>query len=152
AQIMERGALDDAQRDRLSVIQDSGKTLLRLLNDVLDLAKIEAGKLEIARTDVDLERAVHAACDTFRDQAVEKRLAFGVLVEPEARDVWRLDALRLTQVLGNLVSNAVKFTAAGHVSVRVWCSERGLEFAVMDTGPGIPPDRLAELFDKFIQL
>jgi len=152
AQIMARGDLGDDQRERLQIIRESGATLLKILNDVLDLAKIEAGKLEISREDVPLPAAVAAVCDPFRAVAAEKGLAFGVLVEPEAIGVWKLDAMRVSQVLGNLLSNAIKFTAEGHVSTRVWRSERGLEFAVMDTGPGIPEDRLAELFGKFNQL
>jgi len=152
AQIMARGELGDDQRERLEIIRDSGGALLRILNDVLDLAKIEAGKLEISREDVALPAAINAVCDTFRATAADKGLAFGVLVEPSAAGVWTLDAMRVTQVLGNLLSNAIKFTAEGHVSTRIWRSERGLEFAVMDTGPGIPEDRLAELFGKFNQL
>ncbi|MDP2258964.1 MAG: ATP-binding protein [Caulobacter sp.] len=152
AQIMARGDLCDDQRDRLQIIRDSGNTLLKILNDVLDLAKIEAGKLEISREDVALPAAIAAVCDPFRAIAAEKGLAIGVLVEPDAAGVWKLDAMRVSQVLGNLLSNAIKFTAEGHVSTRVWRSDRGLEFAVMDTGPGIPEDRLAELFGKFNQL
>ena len=152
AQIMARGQLEAAQRDRLQIIRDSGATLLRLLNDVLDLAKIEAGKLEISRQDADLEAVVAAAAEPFRATAQEKGLAFGLLVEPEARGVWRLDAMRVSQVIANLLSNAVKFTTEGHVSVRVWRSDRGLEFSVMDTGPGIPEDRVPDLFGKFNQL
>ncbi len=152
AQIMARGDLAEDQRDRLHIIRESGATLLKILNDVLDLAKIEAGKLEISREDVALPAAIAAVCDPFRTIAAEKGLGFGVLVEPEAVGVWKLDSMRVSQVLGNLLSNAIKFTAEGHVSIRVWRSERGLEFAVMDTGPGIPEDRLAELFGKFNQL
>lgn len=152
AQIMARGDLADEQRDRLQIIRESGATLLQILNDVLDLAKIEAGKLEISREAVALPAAVAAVCEPFRVAAAEKGLAFGVLVEPDAVGAWKLDSMRVSQVLGNLLSNAIKFTAKGHVSTRVWRSDRGLEFAVMDTGPGIPEDRLAELFGKFNQL
>jgi signal transduction histidine kinase len=152
AQIMARGDLADEQRDRLQIIRESGATLLQILNDVLDLAKIEAGKLEISREAVALPAAVAAVCEPFRVAAAEKGLAFGVLVEPDAVGAWKLDSMRVSQVLGNLLSNAIKFTAKGHVSTRVWRSDRGLEFTVMDTGPGIPEDRLAELFGKFNQL
>ncbi len=152
AQIMDRGELAPAQRKHLEIIRESGSTLLTLLNDVLDLAKIEAGKLEIERRDVDLAEVVSGACATFKALAAEKSLKLGFAIEPSATGVWQLDGMRLKQVLGNLISNAVKFTQAGHVSVRVWQSGRGLEFAVLDTGAGIPADRLAELFDKFNQL
>lgn len=152
AQIMDRGELAPAQRKHLGIIRESGATLLALLNDVLDLAKIEAGKLEIQRDDVDLTATVAGTCSTFMAMAYEKKLKLGFAIEPSAAGVWRLDGMRLGQVLGNLISNAVKFTAKGHVSVRVWKSTRGLEFAVLDTGQGIPPDRLADLFGKFNQL
>ncbi len=152
AQIMARGDLADTQRERLEIIRESGATLLKILNDVLDLAKIEAGKLEICREDVTLPAAVTAICDPFRNAAAEKGLAFEFRIDPEAVGLWRLDAMRVSQVLGNLLSNAVKFTAAGTVHTRVWRSRRGLEFAVRDTGPGIPEDRIAELFGKFSQL
>lgn len=152
AQIMARGELADEQRERLQIIRESGSTLLQILNDVLDLAKIEAGKLEISREAVALPATVAAVCEPFRAAAAEKGLAFGVLVEPDAVGPWNLDSMRVSQVLGNLLSNAIKFTAEGHVSTRVWRSDRGLEFTVMDTGPGIPEDRLVELFGKFNQL
>lgn len=152
AQIMERGELGLEQRSHLAIIRESGATLLTLLNDVLDLAKIEAGKLEIQREDVDLTATVSGVCATFMSMARQKDLKLGFAIEPSAAGVWRLDGMRLNQVLANLISNAVKFTARGHVSVRVWKSARGLEFAVLDTGAGIPADRLTDLFGKFNQL
>ena len=152
AQIMARGELADSQRQRLEIIREAGSNLLRLLNDVLDLAKIEAGKLEISRDDVALPATITGVCDPFRAAAAEKGLAFSVEVEPEAVGVWKLDALRMSQVLGNLLSNAIKFTARGQVTTRVWRSDRGLEVRVTDTGPGIPEDRLSDLFGKFNQL
>ncbi|MDP1738946.1 MAG: ATP-binding protein [Caulobacter sp.] len=152
AQIMERGELAPVQRSHLAIIRESGATLLTLLNDVLDLAKMEAGKLEIQHDDLDLGAAVSGTCATFMALAHQKDLKLGFAIEPSAAGVWRLDGMRLNQVLANLISNAVKFTAKGHVSVRVWKSPRGLEFAVLDTGAGIPADRLKDLFGKFNQL
>jgi signal transduction histidine kinase len=152
AQIMDRGELAPQQRRHLAIIRESGATLLTLLNDVLDLAKIEAGKLEIQRDDIDLADTVSGVCATFMAMAHEKGLKLGFAIEPSADGVWRLDGMRLRQILANLISNAIKFTAAGHVSVRAWKSDRGLEFAVLDTGAGIPADRLAELFGKFNQI
>jgi signal transduction histidine kinase len=152
AQIMERGELAPNQRRHLAIIRESGATLLTLLNDVLDLAKIEAGKLEIQRDDADLGTVVSGVCATFMAMAQEKSLRLGFVVEPSAAGVWRMDSMRVRQVLANLISNAIKFTDRGHVSVRVWSSLRGIEFAVLDTGGGIPADRLADLFGKFNQL
>ncbi|MFZ5670399.1 MAG: ATP-binding protein [Pseudomonadota bacterium] len=152
AQIMDRGDLSPDQRSHLAVIRESGATLLALLNDLLDLAKIEAGKLEIDRTDTDLTGLVSGVCGGFMVQAADKKLKLGFAIEPSAGGAWKLDGLRLSQVLGNLISNAVKFTDRGHVSVRVWNSRRGLEFAVLDTGAGIPAERIGDLFGKFNQL
>lgn len=152
AQIMDRGELAPEQRGHLEIIRESGATLLKLLNDVLDLAKIEAGKLEIQREDTDLAALTSAACATFRGTAREKSLVLECAVDRSASGLWRLDAMRANQVLANLISNAIKFTATGKVSVGVSASARGLEFVVRDTGPGIPADRLKDLFGKFNQL
>ena len=152
AQIMDRGELAPAQRRNLAIVRESGATLLTLLNDVLDLAKIEAGKLDIQRDDTDVGAAIAGVCATFTAMAREKSLKLGFAIEPSAAGVWRLDGMRLNQVMANLLSNAIKFTATGHVSVRVWKSDRGLEFAVLDTGAGIPVERLNELFGKFNQI
>ena len=152
AQIMDRGELAPQQRQHLAIIRESGATLLTLLNDVLDLAKIEAGKLEIQREDADLARIVSGVCDTFQAIARDKGLQLEFAIAPAAAGLWRLDAMRLNQVLANLVSNAVKFTARGKVSITVSTSARGLDFRVADTGAGIPADRLSDLFGKFNQL
>lgn len=152
AQIMDRGELAPIQRQHLAIIRESGATLLTLLNDVLDLAKIEAGKLEIQREDVDLAQIVSRVCDTFQAMAENKGLALRYAIAASAAGTWRLDPMRVNQVLANLISNAVKFTARGAVSVRVSGGPRGLEFKVTDTGAGIPADRLSELFGKFSQL
>ena len=152
AQIMDRGELAPNQRRHLAIIRESGSTLLTLLNDVLDLAKIEAGKLEIQRDDADLGAVISGVCATFMAMAQEKSLRLGFVIEPSAAGVWRMDSMRVRQVLANLISNAIKFTEKGHVSVRVWSSSRGIEFAVLDTGGGIPADRLEDLFGKFNQL
>ncbi|MDO9222746.1 MAG: ATP-binding protein [Caulobacter sp.] len=152
AQIMDRGELAPAQRGHLEIIRDSGATLLKLLNDVLDLAKIEAGKLEIQREDTDLAALTSGVCATFLATAQEKSLLLDHAVDPSASCLWRLDAMRVNQVLANLISNAIKFTARGKVTVGVSASDRGLEFVVRDTGPGIPAGRLQDLFGKFNQL
>jgi signal transduction histidine kinase len=152
AQIMDRGELAPTQRQHLAVIRESGATLLTLLNDVLDLAKIEAGKLEIEREEADVGAAVAGVCATFTGVASEKGLALDLAIDPAAEGVWRIDAMRVKQVLGNLIANAVKFTSEGRVSVRVQATADGLAFAVSDTGAGIAPERVADLFDKFSQL
>ncbi len=150
-QIMAREDLTPGQREQLDVVRDSGQTLLALLNDILDISKIEAGRLEIDNHEFDLAAAVHAACMPFASLADHNDVAFRIEIDERARGVWLGDGARLRQVLANLASNAVKFTAQGEVVVHVSRCEQGLRFVVRDTGLGIPPQRLAALFEKFNQ-
>ena len=143
--------LSEIQRDRLDVIRQSGETLLAILNDVLDLSKIEAGKLELEETQFDvagLARGAHAA---FTAIANKKGLSFDLIIEPGAQGVYRGDSTRVRQILYNLVSNALKFTEQGEVRVCVARDADGLRLSVSDTGIGIPPARLTSLFQKFEQ-
>jgi signal transduction histidine kinase/ActR/RegA family two-component response regulator len=153
AEVMAMDDLKPAQRERLSVIRESGDLLLAVLNDVLDLSKIEAGRLELAVEDFDLATLAVSLRDSFSSQAREKGLAFEVAVAPEAQGVWRGDVDRLRQILGNLVSNALKFTLQGAVAVRFASAEdgSGLRIDVADTGIGISPEIQPRLFDKFVQ-
>jgi len=153
AEVMAMDDLNPAQRDRLAVIRDSGGLLLAVLNDVLDLSKIEAGRLDLVPTDFELAALAATLRDGYMAQARAKGLAFEVAVAPEAQGVWRGDADRLRQILGNLVSNALKFTPAGAVAVRFASAEdgSGLRIDVADTGIGIAPDMQTRLFDKFVQ-
>ncbi|HZZ88655.1 MAG TPA: ATP-binding protein, partial [Caulobacteraceae bacterium] len=152
AEVMDRGALPEAQRERLQIVRQSGEQLLAVLNDVLDLSKIEAGKLELADLDFDLDRAVATVREGFGSMASEKGLAFGFEIDPSAEGAWHGDADRLRQIVGNLVSNAVKFTAHGSVSARFEAADAGgLRLSVTDTGIGIPQGKIATLFEKFTQ-
>jgi PAS domain S-box-containing protein len=151
AQIMAADALSEEQRARLQVIRQSGESLLAILNDVLDLSKIEAGKLELEEIAFDLEDLARGAHAAFQGVAEGKGLAFELTLEPEALGGYRGDSTRLKQVLFNLVSNALKFTDQGRVEVRLSRTDGDLVIVVSDTGVGIPPDRLARLFDKFDQ-
>jgi PAS domain S-box-containing protein len=151
AQAMAADDLTAQQRGRLDVIRQSGETLLAILNDVLDLSKIEAGKLELEAGEFDigdLARGAHAA---FGAVAERKGLAFALTVEPAARGLYSGDATRVRQILYNLVSNALKFTETGEVTVNVARDGGELRLTVSDTGIGIPPARLASLFQKFEQ-
>jgi CheY-like chemotaxis protein len=152
AEVMALGQLDEVQRDRLDVIRRSGGLLLAVLNDVLDLSKIEAGKLTLFEDDFDVEAAIGQARENFEVMARSKGLAFQVSVSDEAKGWWRGDADRLRQIVGNLLSNAVKFTPQGSVGASVDISEAGgLRIVVRDTGVGISPEKLPALFEKFTQ-
>jgi len=151
-QVMARDVERADQRERLQVIRRSGEELLNILNDILDISKIEAGRFEIDEHPFDLAEVVNGACGPFATVAAEKGLAFVIdLPETGAGARWG-DGHRLRQVLINLCSNAVKFTAEGSVSVRVACDADIVRIVVRDTGIGIPADRLAEVFDKFSQV
>ena len=151
-------SLSAEQRDYVNTIRSSSEALLTIINDILDFSKIESGKMEIERVPFGLSLCLEETLDLFAVKAAEKNLELGYAI---ARDVppWILgDVTRLWQVITNLVNNAVKFTAAGSVSVEV---QRGaaapdgkffVEFTVRDTGIGIPPDRLNRLFKAFSQV
>jgi len=151
AQAMAKDGLSPVQRDRLSVIQQSGEALLAILNDILDLSKIEAGKLELEEIEFDLGDVVRGAHQTFTALANEKGLSFGLDIEA-ARGVYRGDPARLRQILYNLMSNALKFTRTGEICVTGRFAEEGLVFEVRDTGIGIGPEGLAKLFGAFQQV
>jgi signal transduction histidine kinase/ActR/RegA family two-component response regulator len=153
ADVMAMGELARSQRERLEVIRQSGALLLAVLNDVLDLSKIEAGKLSLARDDFELEPALAGLRDTYAAEAGTKGLALDFSIAPNATGWWRGDAERLRQILGNLLSNAVKFTPAGAVEAQVDVNPDtgALRLVVRDTGVGIAAEKLPGLFEKFTQ-
>jgi signal transduction histidine kinase/CheY-like chemotaxis protein len=151
AQVMLANELSEGQRERIAIIQRSGEALLAILNDVLDLAKIEAGHLTLESIEFDLAELARGVHASFLPLADEKQLSLRLVVDDVRRH--RLgDPLRIRQILSNLISNAIKFTDAGEVLVRIGEAEHGLVVAVSDTGVGIAPADLPRLFQKFDQL
>jgi len=150
--------LDAEQRRFAEVIHDSGEALLTVVNDILDLSKLEAGKLEIDRSEFDLLATVERTVAVMTGKAREKQLDLVVFVEPHARGTYLGDAIRIRQVLLNLMSNAIKFTDKGAVSilVRRTSSLPGLDvplrFEITDTGMGIAETERQHLFQKFSQI
>jgi PAS domain S-box-containing protein len=147
------GDLDDAQRQNLEMIADSGRAMMRLLNDLLDFAKIEAGQMSLASEPTDLRHKLKGALRIMEPAAVRKGLALRMTVEDNVPELMVSDPLRLRQIMLNLVGNAVKFTDKGSVSVHVSYSQatRDLTIEVADTGIGIPADQIDEVFEKFTQ-
>jgi signal transduction histidine kinase/DNA-binding NarL/FixJ family response regulator len=144
--------LTQQQRAKLDMVRKSGESLLAILNDVLDLSKIEAGKLEVESIEFDLEDVARGAHASFKTMAVEKGLEFKLIIDPAARGVYLGDPTRLRQVLYNLISNALKFTERGEVRVSIGQAGReGLRLSVADTGIGMDPAQLERIFDKFEQ-
>jgi signal transduction histidine kinase/CheY-like chemotaxis protein len=150
-QAIEREPLPKHQRERLRIIGQSGETLLTILNDILDLSKIEAGKLALEVTDFDLAGVALNAQDGFKSLAEGKGLDFVLEVDPGARGTYRGDPVRVRQILYNLISNAVKFTSAGSVRVHIGLADDGVRLSVTDTGIGMAKDQIERLFDKFVQ-
>lgn len=151
AQAMEHDPLSKTQRDRLKVIVESGEALLTILNDILDLSKIEADKLEIETVDFELGDLVMRTVASVRSALERKGLVFELHFPEEARGVYRGDPLRIGQVLANLLSNAAKFTDVGKVSLHIAYDGEVATFSVMDTGLGIELENLTHLFEKFVQ-
>jgi CheY-like chemotaxis protein len=149
AQVMEGDELQPRQRERLGLIREAGHTLLGVLNDVLDLSRIEAGQLSIAEAPFELETLARGVLGGFDGQASAKGLALDL--ELRVDGWWKGDAQRIRQIVSNLVSNAVKFTEGGAVRLVIETTAEGLRFAVEDTGSGIAPDTLASLFARFAQ-
>jgi signal transduction histidine kinase/CheY-like chemotaxis protein/CHASE3 domain sensor protein len=133
-------------------IQSSGNDLLNLINDILDLSKIEAGHVEIRPETVAVERLVGNLRQVFQPLAADKRLEFAVEVAPALPRTIETDPQRLEQVLKNLLSNAIKFTEAGRVTLSIQPGDNGtVSFAVSDTGIGIAKDQQQSIFDAFQQ-
>jgi signal transduction histidine kinase len=156
AQIMAMGDLSDTQRERLNVVRQSGEALLAILNDVLDLSKIEAGKMELEPIDFDLADIARHAEAAYGEMAKRKGLDLVIEVDPAADGRRFGDVGRLRQIASNLVSNALKFTDKGEVRLTLGEGfENGremLHLTVSDTGIGIPAAKIPMLFQKFTQV
>jgi signal transduction histidine kinase/DNA-binding response OmpR family regulator len=151
--------LNEEQRKFAEVVRESGEALLAIVNDILDVSKLEAGKFELENIDFDMLGTVESAIGLMTGKAREKGIDLGSFVDLDARGIYRGDAARLRQVLLNLLSNAIKFSEKGGVSVQVrvhrvddpHTGASHLRFEVQDTGPGIPENTCERLFQKFSQ-
>ena len=143
--------LDEEQRRHANLIAESGRTMMALLNDILDLSKIDANQLEIADEVFDLPLAIAGSLRLVSANAAAKGLSLDLLIDPGVPRLAVGDGQRLRQVLLNLLSNAVKFTARGGVRVSACVLDDKLEIMVEDSGCGIAPDRQGAIFDEFVQ-
>jgi signal transduction histidine kinase/AmiR/NasT family two-component response regulator len=150
AQIMAMNELQSDQAERLKVIRRSGEILLAILNDVLDLSKIEAGKLELETIEFDLEEVLRSTSHSYSPLAREKGLVYSQDIDAVA-GLYRGDPTRLRQIFANLLSNALKFTEKGEIRISASFADDVLRLAVSDTGIGIPSHQLDKLFAKFTQ-
>jgi signal transduction histidine kinase/ActR/RegA family two-component response regulator len=155
AQVLAASELNPAKAEQLDVIQKSGATLLAVLNDLLDISKIEAGRMELEAAPFDIVEVAQGAYATFTSVANASGVSFSMTIDEEAAGLWRGDSVRVRQVIYNLISNALKFTSEGEVRVNIdstpSASGKDLMLTIRDTGIGIAPEALATLFDKFVQ-
>lgn len=148
------GELSPRQRDYLNTIHSSGEQLLDIINDILDVAKIEAGRTVLEVNDFSLSNLARSSLESFREEAQAKGVDLRINLRlSETEDSFRADPRRIRQILANLLSNAIKFTDAnGRINLRVWRDPHNVMFQVEDTGIGIPEAQQAILFEKFKQL
>jgi len=156
SQVLADEKLTPQQKEFVEIIQDSSENLLKLIDDILDLSKIEAGKTYVEITDCRLDKFLNRIESIIRLDAEEKGLEFQIARSPSLPETVRTDSVRLRQCLVNLASNAVKFTEKGHVYVNVSLerdkNEAFIRFDVEDTGIGIQADRQKAIFESFIQI
>jgi signal transduction histidine kinase/CheY-like chemotaxis protein len=156
AQVLEGTHLDPQQREFLATILDSGRTLMALLNDVLDLSKIEAGKFDISPTDASVHHMLRRQLKLWKPRAEEKGLDLSLAFDADLPAYLSFDTVRVQQCISNLVSNAIKFTSEGRVEIFASAREIAdgghlVTIRVKDTGPGMDAETLGRLFQPFAQ-
>ena len=156
AQVLESADLPEAQKEQVGIILDSGKTLLSIVNDILDLSKIESGKLDITPIETDIRHKLSRTQKVHEVAAREKGINLQFFFDPSVPSRLTLDPVRVRQCLDNLVSNAIKFTAQGDVlvvisSVPQSSGQHKITIHVSDSGTGIKPEAQSAVFESFTQ-
>lgn len=150
----------EEQMRYLSSMKQASHSLLGIINDILDLAKIEAGKIDLEKIDFSLKETLDSVCSTLQIKADEKNIGLSCYIDPAVPEFIKGDPIRLTQILTNLVSNAIKFTEKGGVTIEVKDNNETvgvepelikLSFKVIDTGIGIAPENINRIFESFTQ-
>jgi signal transduction histidine kinase/ActR/RegA family two-component response regulator len=157
AQLLSATRLDPTQKEYVSIVRNSGDSLLALLNDILDLTKIEADRMALEAIEIDMIELVERVGATWTARAGEKSIDYDVEMDPAVPAVVIGDPTRLSQILHNLLSNGIKFTDRGGVGFRITAEKVGefrarVSFAISDTGPGIAAEDVERLFQPFTQL
>lgn len=155
AQLLLSTKLDPEQRNYTELILESGDSMVALLNDILDIAKIEAGKMEVVPEPTNVRDLVASSSSMMKAAARQKGLDLTVDISDDVPEELMLDGLRVRQVLSNLIGNAIKFTDRGEVGIKLRCAGSGpsamIEFAISDTGVGIATEWQSVIFDQFVQ-
>lgn len=156
SELLSEAELNDEQRNYVNVFQQSGKTLLSIINDILDFSKIESGKMQLLEEKITLSQIIFELNDIFQFKAKEKGLEFILEADPDVKDHFLGDKIKILQIFINLIGNAIKFTAEGQVTLKVKNNrdhqlKGNLVFEVCDTGKGIRADQIENLFKEFTQ-
>ena len=156
AQLLKKTALSEEQREMVNLLEISSNSLLGVINDVLDLSKIESGKFKINRAPTDVAKICNAVIDLLRIPSLEKNLDLTLYLDPELPHAILADSLRLNQILMNLIGNAIKFTDNGSVILKVEIMDKKedkimLRFSVIDSGIGIAKENINKIFETFEQ-
>lgn len=155
-QLLHKTQLNDQQDGLVKLLETSSQSLLGVINDILDISKIEAGKFSIIRSDNNLHDTVSSVYQLLKFRADEKLIEFVLDIDPNVPEYLSFDALRLNQILMNLISNAIKFTDRGYVKLKISLLNKltdkvKLKFTVEDTGIGVADDKLSKIFESFEQ-
>ncbi len=155
-QLLLKTNLDANQGEYMSTIQESANSLMEIINDILDFSKIEAGKLDLNTEEVNIIKLCHQVIELFKQQARQKNISLDLSIDPDVPVFIFIDAIRLKQILVNLISNALKFTSFGQIHLDIHCisSVKGtavLQFSVKDTGVGIKDYNQEKIFQSFVQ-
>jgi PAS domain S-box-containing protein len=155
SQMIDGDYLDSKHKSYLEKISMASGNLYSLVNDLLDFSKIEAGELLLEKTDFNLKESIQEACQVFEDQIISKGLDYSVQISDDLNGIYQEDSSRLKQIISNLLSNALKFTNTGLISVSANTvkigSQKNMKLSVLDTGIGIHAEKIDELFAPFIQ-
>jgi PAS domain S-box-containing protein len=153
AQLLLRTPLDEKQMRFVNMLMSSSRALLSLINDILDLSKIESGLMTLNEDAIDMKETIAAAMERVEGLVSQRNIKVGYTIAPSCLGSFQGDGNRIGQVLVNLLGNAIKFTEEGSVALDVTPSAGGMiRFAVRDTGPGIPADQLQAIFERFRQI
>ena len=138
-------------KESLTAIHDSSRSLMRILNDILDFSRLESGKVEIEESCFAIRQLLTTELRLFESQAASKGLVLSMICDPKVPKYLIADNHRLQQVLSNLLSNAIKFTAKGHIDIVCNVDKNLVEITVADTGIGISPNKKKVIFEEFMQ-
>lgn len=150
-EVLLTGELFGAQKNHLETIKNSAKSLLRLLNDVLNSAKLDRGAVELEIIDFSLVSLVDQVCSTMGMEAKRKGLQFQYSLAENLEDYYKGDSLRIRQILTNLLGNSIKFTKEGFIQLNITAKDKEVQFHIQDSGIGIATDRIEKIFDPFTQ-